>query len=144
MIKIAKFKFNGDVEINGNITSKSSNTIVEKKEENYNQWEFFKKVDGLLTDQIQKMVNIPSTLFTPALSLPSKLMFSNVAKVIAVIKGVIYKFKKIDEALHQNRNESSKRKKMVKLAILDGFEKNKWIVNYYKKENKGDKYCYFQ
>lgn len=139
MIKIAKFKFNGDVEINGNITSKSSNTIVEKKEENYNQWEFFKKVDGLLTDQIQKMVNIPSTLFTPALSLPSKLMFSNVAKVIAVIKGVIYKFKKIDEALHQNRNESSKRKKMVKLAILNGFEKNKWIVNYYKKENQGDK-----
>ena len=139
MIKIAKFKFNGDVEINGNITSKSSNTIVEKKEENYNQWEFFKKVDGLLTDQIQKMVNIPSTLFTPALSLPSKLMFSNIAKVIAVIKGVIYKFKKIDEALHQNRNESSKRKKMVKLAILNSFEKNKWIVNYYKKENKGDK-----
>lgn len=139
MIKIAKFKFNGDVEINGNITSKSSNTIVEKKEENYNQWEFFKKVDGLLTDQIQKMVNIPSTLFTPALSLPSKLMFSNIAKVIAVIKGVIYKFKKIDEALHQNRNESSKRKKMVKLVILNGFEKNKWIVNYYKKENKGDK-----
>ena len=139
MIKIAKFKFNGDVEINGNITSKSSNTIVEKKEENYNQWEFFKKVDGLLTDQIQKMVNIPSTLFTPALSLPSKLMFSNVAKVIAVIKGVIYKFKKIDEALHQNRNESSKRKKMVKLTILNGFEKNKWIVNYYKKENQGDK-----
>lgn len=139
MIKIAKFKFHGDVEINGNITSKSSNTIVEKKEENYNQWEFFKKVDGLLTDQIQKMVNIPSTLFTPALSLPSKLMFSNVAKVIAVIKGVIYKFKKIDEALHQNRNESSKRKKMVKLAILNGFEKNKWIVNYYKKENQGDK-----
>lgn len=139
MIKIAKFKFNGDVEINGNITSKSSNTIVEKKEENYNQWEFFKKVDGLLTDQIQKMVNIPSTLFTPALSLPSKLMFSNVSKVIAVIKGVIYKFKKIDEALHQNINESSKRKKMVKLAILNGFEKNKWIVNYYKKENQGDK-----
>lgn len=139
MIKIVKFKFNGDVEINGNITSKSSNTIVEKKEENYNQWEFFKKVDGLLTDQIQKMVNIPSTLFTPALSLPSKLMFSNIAKVIAVIKGVIYKFKKIDEALHQNRNESSKRKKMVKLVILNGFEKNKWIVNYYKKENKGDK-----
>ena len=139
MIKIAKFKFNGDVEINGNVTSKSSNTIVEKKEENYNQWEFFKKVDGLLTDQIQKMVNIPSTLFTPALSLPSKLMFSNIAKVIAVIKGVIYKFKKIDEALHQNRNESSKRKKMVKLAILNSFEKNKWIVNYYKKENKGDK-----
>lgn len=139
MIKIAKFKFNGDVEINGNITSKSSNTIVEKKEENYNQWEFFKKVDGLLTDQIQKMVNIPSTLFTPALSLPSKLMFSNVSKVIAVIKGVIYKFKKIDEALHQNRNESSKRKKMIKLAILNGFDKNKWIVNYYKKENQGDK-----
>ena len=139
MIKIAKFKFNGDVEINGNITSKSSNTIVEKKEENYNQWEFFKKVDGLLTDQIQKMVNIPSTLFTPALSLPSKLMFSNVSKVIAVSKGVIYKFKKIDEALHQNRNESSKRKKMIKLAILNGFDKNKWIVNYYKKENQGDK-----
>lgn len=135
---MAKFKFNGDVEINGNIKSKSSNTIIEKKEENYNQWEFFKKVDGLLTDQIQKMVNIPSTLFTPSFSMPSKLMFSNVAKVIAIIKGVIYKFKKIDEALHKNRNESSKRKKMVKLAILNGFEKNKWIVNYYKKENKGD------
>ncbi len=135
---MAKFKFDGDVEVNGNIKSKSSNTVIEKKEENYNQWEFFKKVDGLLTDQIQKMVNIPSTLFTPAFSLPSKLMFSNVAKVIAIIKGVIHKFKKIDEALHQNRNESSKRKKMVKLAILNGFEKNKWIVNYYKKENKGD------
>lgn len=135
---MAKFKFNGDVEVNGNIKSKSSNTIIEKKEENYNQWEFFKKVDGLLTDQIQKMVNIPSTLFTPSFSMPSKLMFSNVAKVIAIIKGVIYKFKKIDEALHKNRNESSKRKKMVKLAILNGFEKNKWIVNYYKKENKGD------
>lgn len=135
---MAKFKFNGDVEVNGNIKSKSSNTIIEKKEENYNQWEFFKKVDGLLTDQIQKMVNIPSTLFTPAFSMPSKLMFSNVAKVIAIIKGVIYKFKKIDEALHKNRNESSKRKKMVKLAILNGFEKNKWIVNYYNKENKGD------
>ena len=135
---MAKFKFNGDVEINGNIKSKSSNTIIEKKEENYNQWEFFKKVDGLLTDQIQKMVNIPSTLFTPSFSMPSKLMFSNVAKVIAIIKGVIYKFKKIDEALHKNRNESSKRKKMVKLTILNGFEKNKWIVNYYKKENKGD------
>jgi len=135
---MAKFKFDGDVEVNGNIKSKSSNTVIEKKEENYNQWEFFKKVDGLLTDQIQKMVNIPSTLFTPAFSLPSKLMFSNVAKVIAIIKGVIHKFKKIDEALHQNRNESSKRKKMVKLSILNSFEKNKWIVNYYKKENKGD------
>lgn len=136
---MAKFKFDGDVEVNGNIKSKSSNTIIEKKEENYNQWEFFKKVDGLLTDQIQKMVNIPSTLFTPAFSLPSKLMFSNVAKVIAIIKGVIHKFKKIDEALHQNRNESSKRKKMVRLSILNSFEKDKWIVNYYKKENKGDK-----
>lgn len=135
---MAKFKFDGDVEVNGNIKSKSSNTVIEKKEENYNQWEFFKKVDGLLTDQIQKMVNIPSTLFTPAFSLPSKLMFSNVAKVIAIIKGVIHKFKKLDEALHQNRNESSKRKKMVKLSILNSFEKNKWIVNYYKKENKGD------
>ena len=30
---MAKFKFNGDVEINGNIKSKSSNTIIEKKEE---------------------------------------------------------------------------------------------------------------
>lgn len=136
---MAKFKFDGDVEVNGNIKSKSSNTVIEKKEENYNQWEFFKKVDGLLTDQIQKMVNIPSTLFTPAFSLPSKLMFSNVAKVIAIIKGVIHKFKKIDEALHQNRNESSKRKKMVRLSILNSFEKDKWIVNYYKKENKGDK-----
>ena len=135
---MSKFKFDGDVEVNGNIKSKSSNTVIEKKEENYNQWEFFKKVDGLLTDQIQKMVNIPSTLFTPAFSMPSKLMFSNVAKVIAIIKGVIHKVKKIDEALHNNRNESSKRKKMVKLAILNGFEKNKWIVNYYKKENKGD------
>ena len=135
---MSKFKFDGDVEVNGNIKSKSSNTVIEKKEENYNQWEFFKKVDGLLTDQIQKMVNIPSTLFTPAFSMPSKLMFSNVAKVIAIIKGVIHKFKKIDEALHKNRNESSKRKKMVKLAILNGFEKNKWVVNYYNKENKGD------
>ena len=130
---------NGDVEVNGTVKSKSSNTVVDKKEETYNQWEFFKKVDGLLTDQIQKMINIPSTLFTPALSLPSKLMFSNIAKVVAVIKGVIYKFKKIDEALHQNRNQSSKRKKMVRLSILNGFEKNKWVVNYYKKENKGDK-----
>ena len=136
---MSKFKFDGDVEVNGNIKSKSSNTVIEKKEENYNQWEFFKKVDGLLTDQIQKMVNIPSTLFTPAFSMPSKLMFSNVAKVIAIIKGVIYKFKKIDEALHKNRNESSKRKKIVRLSILNGFEKDKWIVNYYKKENKGDK-----
>ena len=136
---MAKFKFNGDVEVNGTVKSKSSNTVIDKKEETYNQWEFFKKVDGLLTDQIQKMINIPSTLFTPALSLPSKLMFSNIAKVVAVIKGVIYKFKKIDEALHQNRNESSKRKKMVRLSIMNGFEKDKWIVNYYKKENKGDK-----
>ena len=136
---MAKFKFDGDEEVNGNIKSKSSNTVIEKKEENYNQWEFFKKVDGLLTDQIQKMVNIPSTLFTPAFSMPSKLMFSNVAKVIAIIKGVIYKFKKIDEALHKKRNESSKRKKIVRLSILNGFEKDKWIVNYYKKENKGDK-----
>lgn len=136
---MAKFKFNGDVEVNGTVNSKSSNTVVDKKEETYNQWEFFKKVDGLLTDQIQKMVNIPSTLFTPSLSLPSKLMFSNIAKVVAVIKGVIYKFKKIDETLHKNRNQSSKRKKMVRLSILNGFEKNKWVVNYYKKENKGDK-----
>ena len=34
---MAKFKFNGDVEVNGTVKSKSSNTVVDKKEETYNQ-----------------------------------------------------------------------------------------------------------
>ena len=131
---MAKYKFKGDIEVDGAVTSRTSNTIIEKKEENHNQWEFFKKVDGLLTDEIQKMVNIPSTLFTPAFALPSKSQFANVTKVIALIKGVMHKFKRINETIKNNHNEVSKRKKLVRLSILNGFEKNKWVVNYYKKE----------
>ena len=127
---MANFKFDGNVEINGNIKSKSTSTISEKKEENHNQWEFFKKIDGLLTDQITKMVNIPSTLFTPAFSLPSKAQFVNIMKIIAVIKGVMYKFRRINEILDKNNQKTSERKKLVRLSILNSFEKNKWVVNY--------------
>lgn len=127
---MANFKFDGNVEINGNIKSKSTSTISEKKEENHNQWEFFKKIDGLLTDQITKMVNIPSTLFTPAFALPSKAQFVNIMKIIAVIKGVMYKFRRINEILDKNNQKTSERKKLVRLSILNSFEKNKWVVNY--------------
>ena len=109
------------------------NSGIDKKEEQQEQWEFFKKISGVMTDYITKMINIPSTMFTPAFVLPSKAQFGAILKTIGLIKGVIYKFKQIDKALHTRDERSTDRERIAKLAIIKGLEKNRWKVI------KGDK-----
>lgn len=104
------------------------NSGIDKKEEQYEQWEFFKKVSGVMTDYITKMINIPSTLFTPSFVLPSKAQFAAILKTIGLVKGVIYKFKQIDKALHTRDQRSTERERIAKLAIIKGLEKNIWKV----------------
>lgn len=129
-----KINLKGNTTVQGNLNAKSSNVGVSKKEENFKQWEFFKNVEGVLTETITKMLNIPSTLFTPAFSLPSKAQFANILKTIAIIKAVMYKFRQIDEALHKNKNTTSDRKRIARMEILTALEKNKWQVNVHRKD----------
>lgn len=110
-----------------------TNVGMDRKEEQQEQWEFFKKISGIMTDYLNKMINIPSTLFTPNFVLPSKAQFAAILKTIGLVKGVIYKFKQIDNALHSRDQRSTERERIARLSIVKGLEKNRWKVI------KGDK-----
>lgn len=64
------------------------------------EWEFFKKNSGLVTDFMNKQINIPSTVFTPDMVLPSKTIFTNITtgyKTLNTIHNLINKFSGIIE-----------------------------------------------
>ena len=89
-----------------------SNSDVEVK-----QWEFFKKVEGLSTDYITKMLNIASTFFTPNLTMPSKEIFNKVLKASALVSAIYTKTKQITGALNKETGDRYKKKEYVRLAV---------------------------
>lgn len=104
------------------------NSGIDKKEEQQEQWEFFKKISGVVTDFMNKMINIPSTLFTPSLVLPTKAQFAAILRTVGLIKGIIYKFKQIDYTLKHREDRSTEKERLARLSIIKGLEKNRWKV----------------
>lgn len=118
-----------------NIKSGSINVDKTKTGTEIKQWEFFAKVDSMVTDYITKMMGIPSTLFTPAMVLPSKVWFQNIVKTIALIKAVMTKMRQINYRINKNNNKSTFSRKIVQLQILKSLERSKWeVIKRYKEK----------
>lgn len=122
------------LKVNENVVANKANLNNTKTNEVDTSWEFFKMRSGVVTDYMQKMINIPSTFFTPAFVEPSKAFFKDAVQTLALIKAVLHKFRQINDVIDKNKKKTSERKKIARLSILNSLEKSKWEVKYHKKE----------
>lgn len=120
-----------------NIRAKDSDASTAKANTQVSSWEFFNKIHGIFTDEITKMVNLASTLFTPQLSLPTKANYLKVLEAVAYLKIVFRKFNQITAVIEKNNGKDTKRKKIAKLAIFNALNKernDKLIVHVKRKD----------
>lgn len=81
------------------------------------QWEFFKKIEGLSTDYIGKMLNIASTFFTPGLTMPSKEILNDVLRASSLITAIYTKAKQVAGFLDKTNSDRNKKKEYIKLTV---------------------------
>ena len=88
--------------------SKSKNSETETSK---GSWEFFKHINGMVTEYLNKQINIPSTAITPAFVLATKDIFSNILIGIQVFKQLKERLGLIAEVIHGDVKTSTKYKK---------------------------------
>lgn len=81
------------------------------------EWEFFKKNSGIVTDYLNKQINIPSTAFTPNMVLPSKTIFTNVMSGYNVLNTANGLLQKLSGVFNQTSSFSFIAKEVVKKSI---------------------------
>lgn len=99
------------------VISKVNNVEKNKSDVEIKQWEFFKKIEGLSTDYIPKMLNIASTFFTPSFTLPSKEILNDVLRATHLITGIYTKTKQITGFLDSDSGDKAKKKQYIKLVV---------------------------
>lgn len=85
------------------------------------EWEFFKKNSGIVTDYLNKQINIPSTAFTPNMVLPSKTIFTNIMSGYNVLNTVNGLLKKLSGIFNPTSSFSFLAKEVVKKSISSAF-----------------------
>lgn len=102
-----------------NIKTNESNSTSNKVDTQQNSWEFFKKIDGVITDFLNKQINIPSTAFTPNFVLTTKEAFAKITMVISIFTQLKSKLTTIAEVISgsSTNTETYKRKKYVEEEI---------------------------
>ena len=68
-----------------NVKSETVNSNVSKSQTQHKSWEFFKNIQGIVTDFLNKQINIPSTAFTPNFVLPTKNAIENGATEVDMV-----------------------------------------------------------
>lgn len=97
-----------------NVKSETVNSNTSKSQTQHKSWEFFKSVQGVVTDYLNKQINIPSTAFTPNFVLPTKDAFAKISLVISIFNQLKTRLTMVGEVLSgSEQSVSYKRKEYV-------------------------------
>lgn len=97
-----------------NVKSETVNSNVSKSQTQHKSWEFFKNIQGIVTDFLNKQINIPSTAFTPNFVLPTKDAFTKISMVIGIFNQLKTRLSMVGEVISGSDNTiSSQRKQYV-------------------------------
>lgn len=97
-----------------NVKSETVNSNVSKSQTQHKSWEFFKNIQGIVTDFLNKQINIPSTAFTPNFVLPTKDAFAKISMVIGIFNQLKIRLSMVGEVISGSDNTiSSQRKQYV-------------------------------
>lgn len=97
-----------------NVKSETVNSNVSKSQTQHKSWEFFKNIQGVVTDFLNKQINIPSTAFTPNFVLPTKDAFAKISMVIGIFNQLKTRLSMVGEVISGSDNTiSSQRKQYV-------------------------------
>lgn len=88
-------------------------------------WEFFKKISGLVTDYLNKQINIPSTSFTPNMVLATKDIFSHIMMAKSFMEQLKEKIETLSNAFSKDESYTAKRKEYVRKVIARSYERRK-------------------
>lgn len=106
-----------------NVQNSSSATL--ETETNKVGWEFFKKINGLVTDYLNKQINIPSTSFTPNMVLPTKDIFAHIMMAKSFMEQLKTKIEILSNAFSKDESYTAKRKEYVRKVIARSYERRK-------------------
>lgn len=109
------------------ILSAKTNVGRSKSDVEVKQWEFFKKIEGLSTDYISKMLNIASTFFTPSFTLPSKEALNDILRGAFLISAIYTKTKQVAGFLDTSEGDRTKKKEYIKLIVKNATKKYKEV-----------------
>lgn len=118
------------MKVGGNINVKTANSSTTSTSTVHGPWEFFKYALGFVTKPLNHQINIPSTAFTPALSLPTKAIFVNILKAKDTLLTIKNKIKAISDTVDEDHSDRLKQKQIVKINIVNAYNK------YYKNGDK--------
>jgi hypothetical protein len=97
-----------------NVKSETVNSNVSKSQTQHKSWEFFKNIQGIVTDFLNKQINIPSTAFTPNFVLPTKDAFAKISMVIGIFNQLKTRLSMVGEVISGSDNTiSSQRKQYI-------------------------------
>ena len=97
-----------------NVKSEKVNSNVSKSQTQHKSWEFFKNIQGIVTDFLNKQINIPSTAFTPNFVLPTKDAFAKISMVIGIFNQLKTRLSMVGEVISGSDNTIlSQRKQYV-------------------------------
>lgn len=97
-----------------NVKSETVNSNVSKSQTQHKSWEFFKNIQGIVTDFLNKQINIPSTAFTPNFVLPTKDAFAKISMVIGTFNQLKTRLSMVGEVISGSDNTiSSQRKQYI-------------------------------
>ena len=97
-----------------NVKSETVNSNVSKSQTQHKSWEFFKNIQGIVTDFLNKQINIPSTAFTPNFVLPTKDAFTKISMVIGIFNQLKTRLSMVGEVISGSDNTiSSQRKQYI-------------------------------
>ena len=109
------------------IISAKTNIGRNKSDVEIKQWEFFKKVEGLSSDYISKMLNIASTFFTPNFTLPSKEALNDILRATTLISAIYTKTRQVAGFLDNSKGDRTKKKEYIKLVVQNATKNYKEV-----------------
>lgn len=96
------------------VKSETVNTSTSKSQTQHKSWEFFKNIQGIVTDYLNKQINIPSTAFTPNFVLSTKDAFAKISMVISIFNQLKDRLGMVSEVISGSKNTYTyKRKRYV-------------------------------
>lgn len=86
------------------VKSETVNTSTSKSQTQHKSWEFFKNIQGIVTDYLNKQINIPSTAFTPNFVLSTKDAFAKISMVISIFNQLKDRLGMVSEVISGSKN----------------------------------------
>lgn len=88
-------------------------------------WEFFSSANGIVSEFLNKQINIPSTAFTPNMVLPTKMAFTGILQAYKILDELQNKIKAISSVVDQNNSMRAKQTEYIKLAVAKAIKKRR-------------------